>query len=333
MGCGARVPSPAGVPRRTPTARTLTDPPGHDVPLLGPLNYHHLLYFWTVAREGSIARATERLNLSQPAISTQIRTLERAIGEKLFVKRGRNLVLTDVGRLVFRYANEIFTVGRELQETLAGAGRENRPARLTVGVVDALPKIVAFRLLEPALHHADPVRLVLREDKPERLIADLSIHALDLVLSDAPIAPTVHVRAFSHLLGECGVSVFGTPALARRYRARFPRSLDGAPVLLPTENTVLRRSLDAWLEVQGIRPSIVGEIEDSALTKVFGHAGAGLFLAPSAIEAEVQRQYEVRVVGRIDAVRERFYAITVERRITHPVVLAISTMARHELFG
>jgi LysR family transcriptional activator of nhaA len=303
------------------------------VPLLGPLNYHHLLYFWTVAREGSIARATERLNLSQPAISTQIRTLERAIGEKLFAKRGRNLVLTDVGRLVFRYANEIFTVGRELQETLAGTGRADRPARLTVGVVDALPKIVAFRLLEPALHHPDPVRLVLREDKPERLIADLSIHELDLVLSDAPIAPTVHVRAFSHLLGECGVTVFGTPALARRYRSRFPQSLDGAPVLLPTENTVLRRSLDAWFEVQGLRPHIVGEIEDSAVVKVFGHAGAGLFMAPSAIEAEVQRQYEVRVVGRIDAIRERFYAITVERRITHPVVLAISTTARHELFG
>lgn len=303
------------------------------MPLLGPLNYHHLLYFWTVAREGSIARATGRLNLSQPAISTQLRTLERSIGEKLFAKRGRNLVLTDVGQLVFRYADEIFTVGRELQAVLAGGSGAARPARLTVGVTDALPKIVAFRLLEPALAHTEPVRLVLREDKPERLIAELSIHALDLVLSDAPLSPSLRVRAFSHLLGECGVTVFGAPALARRHRARFPRSLDGAPVLLPTENTTLRRSLDAWFEVQGLQPYIVGEIEDSAVLKVFGQSGAGLFVVPSAIEKDVQRQYGVRVVGRIEGIRERFYAITVERRITHPVVLAISTTARQELFG
>jgi LysR family transcriptional activator of nhaA len=301
--------------------------------MLGPLNYHHLLYFWTVAREGSIVRATERLNLSQPAISAQIHTLERAIGEKLFSRRGRNLVLTDVGQLVFRYADEIFTVGRELQETLAGNVAAGRLARLTVGVADALPKIVAFRLLEPALAYKDPVRLVLREDKPERLLADLAIHALDLVLSDAPVAPNVRVRAFSHLLGECGVTVFAAPDLARRHRARFPRSLDGAPVLLPTENTTLRRSLDAWFEVQGLRPRIVGEIEDSAVLKVFGQSGAGLFMVPSAIEKDVQRQYGVRIVGRIDGVRERFYAITVERRITHPVVLAISRTARQELFG
>ena len=301
---------------------------------MGPLNYHHLLYFWTVAREGSIARATERLNLSQPAISAQIRTLERSLGEKLFAKRGRNLALTEVGRTVFRYADEIFTVGRELEETLrAGSGGLGRPARLTIGVADVLPKIVAFRLLEPALAHAEPVRLVLREDKPDRLVADLSIHALDLVLSDAPVPPNVRVRAFSHLLGECGVTVFGTPELTERYRARFPQSLDAAPVLLPTENTTLRRSLDAWFEVHRLHPQIVGEIEDSAVLKVFGQSGAGLFMAPSAVEDDVQRQYGVRVVGRIAGIRERFYAITVERRITHPVVLAISTTARHELFG
>ena len=303
---------------------------------MGPLNYHHLLYFWTVAREGSIARATERLNLSQPAISAQLRTLERSLGEKLFVKRGRNLALTEVGQLVFRYADEIFTVGRELQETLAaghGNAAAGRPARLTVGIADVLPKIVAFRLLEPALAHSEPVRLVLREDKPDRLVADLSIHALDLVLSDAPVPPNVRVRAFSHLLGECGVTVFGTPELTERYRARFPQSLDAAPVLLPTENTTLRRSLDAWFEVHRLHPQIVGEIEDSAVLKVFGQSGAGLFMAPSAVEDDVQRQYGVRVVGRIAGIRERFYAITVERRITHPVVLAISTTARHELFG
>jgi LysR family transcriptional activator of nhaA len=296
------------------------------------LNYHHLLYFWTVARLGSIARATEELHLTQPAISAQLRTLERALGEKLFQKSGRHLVLTEVGRLVFRYADEIFTTGRELQETLAGRP-SGRPTRFAVGVADAMPKLLAYRLLEPALGGAQPVRLLFREDKPERLLADLAIHALDLVLADAPIPPTVKVRAHNHLLGECGVTVFGAPPLSRAYRRRFPASLDGAPFLVPTDNTVLRRSLDHWFDAQQVRPLIIAEIEDSAVLKVFGQSGAGLFVAPTVVEAEVQRQYDVGVVGRIEDIRERFYAISVERRITHPAVLAISRAARRDIFG
>jgi LysR family transcriptional activator of nhaA len=214
-----------------------------------------------------------------------------------------------------------------------GLASTGRAARLAVGVADALPKILVCRLLEPALGHADPVRLVVREDKPDRLIADLAVHALDLVLSDAPVPPTVRVRAFSHLLGECGVTIFGTRELAARYRRGFPASVEDAPFLLPTDNTTLRRSLDAWFETRGIRPQVVGEIEDSAVLKAFGQLGAGLFAAPSAVAPDVQRQYGVRAVGSLDGVRERFYAITVERRITHPVVLAISTTAREELFG
>ena len=296
------------------------------------LNYHHLLYFWTVARLGSIARATRELNLTQPAISAQLRTLERSLGERLFARSGRSLVLTEVGQLVFRYADEIFTTGRELQETLAGRP-SGRPVRLTVGAADAMPKLLTYRLLEPALTGAEPVRLVLREDDPERLLADLAIHALDLVLADAPVPASVKVKAHSHLLGECGVTVFGAPALAARRRRGFPRSLDGAPFLLPTTNTVLRRSLDQWFAAEGVRPDAVAEIEDSGVLKAFGQRGLGLFAAPSAVEAEVRRQYGVRVVGRTDAVRERFYAISVERRITHPAVLAITRAARRDIFG
>jgi LysR family transcriptional activator of nhaA len=295
------------------------------------LNYHHLFYFWTVAREGTIARACEVLHLTQPAISAQLRTLERSLGEKLFAKQGRNLVLTETGRVVYRYADEIFTLGRELQETLAGRST-GRPMRFVVGITDALPKLLAHRLLAPAFELPEPVRLVLREDSPDRLLADLAIHALDLVLSDAPVPPTVRVRAFSHALGECGTTFFGAPALVSRFRRGFPGSLDGAPFLMPGENASLRRSLEQWFAAEGVSPFAVGEIEDSAVLKVFGQAGVGIFAAPSVVETEIVRQYQVRVLGRTDAVRERFYAISVERRITHPAVLAITSAARDELF-
>ena len=296
------------------------------------LNYHHLLYFWTVARLGSIARATEELHLTQPAISAQLRTLERSLGEKLFTKSGRNLMLTEVGRLVFRFADEIFTTGRELQETLAGRP-SGLPSRFTVGVADAMPKLLAYRLLEPALRTGEPVRLVLREDKPDRLLADLAIHALDLVLADASVPPAVKVRAHSHLLGDSGVSIFATAELARVYRRRFPQSIDGAPFLLPTDNSVLRRSLERWFETHDVRPLVVAEIEDSAVLKVFGQSGLGLFPAPTVMETEIRRQYAVGVVGRIEEVRESFYAISVERKITHPAVLAITRAARRDIFG
>ena len=296
------------------------------------LNYHHLLYFWTVAREGSITRAGAVLHLTQPAISAQLRTLERALGEKLFERRGRHLALTDTGRLVYRYAEEIFSIGRELQETLAGRPT-GRPPRHVVGVVDSMPKLMIYLLLEHAVRGPVPVRLVLREGSVERLLADLAIHAVDVVLSDAPVPPAVRIKAFSHLLGECGVTIFGASALVDAHRRRFPLSLDGAPFLLPMEGTTLRRSLDDWFTALGIRPNVVAEIEDSAVLKVFGQAGVGLFAAPTVVEREVRRQYGVRVVGRVETIRERFYAISAERRIRHPAVLAISSSARRELFA
>lgn len=296
------------------------------------LNYHHLLYFWTVARLGSVARATEELYLSQPTISAQVRLLEESLGEKLFTRTGRNLTLTEMGRVVFRYADEIFSLGRELTDVVKRRST-GRPVRFVVGIADVMPKLVAYRLLEPALTLVEPVRVVCHEDKPERLLAELAIHGLDLVLSDSPIGPAVKVRAFNHLLGECGVTIFGSAKKAADYRRRFPHSLDGAPFLLPTENTTLRRSLDQWFESEKIRPFVVGEFEDSALLKVFGQSGTGLFAGPSAIEPEIRKQYGVQIVGRLDTVRERFYAISVERKLKHPAVVAISDMARQKLFS
>lgn len=291
------------------------------------LNYHHLLYFWTVAKEGGVARAAETLRLSQPTVSTQVRALETSLGHDLFTRSGRTLTLTDVGQVVYRYADEIFSLGRELQDSV----RERptgRPSRLVVGVADAVEKLIAYRLLAPALRLEQGVHIICREDTPETLLARLAVHGLDVVIADAPVPPSVRVKAFSHLLGECGVSFFATPALAQRHTGRMPRRLSGAPFLLPSDETMLRRSLEQWFDSTGIRPKVVGEFDDSALMMTFGENGVGVFPAPSAIEREVCKQYGVRVVGRTDAVRERFYAITVERRLKHPAVVAISEGAR-----
>jgi len=290
------------------------------------LNYHHLLYFWMVAREGSIARASEQLRLAQPTISGQIRMLEDQLGEKLFQRSGRNLVLTDVGRLVFEYADQIFALGREMLDTLKDRPT-GRPMRFQVGVTDEVSKIIACRFLQPALSLPSPVHIVCREGPLERLVADLATHAVDLVLADAPIGPTVKVKAYNHLLGESAITICGAPKLAASFRARFPRSLDGAPFVLPTENKTLRRALDQWFEKQGLRPRVVGEFDDSALLKTFGQTGAGLFAVPSAVEAEVVKQYGVTAVGRLDEVKERYYAISVEQRLKHPAVVAVSEAA------
>ncbi|MEK7408054.1 MAG: transcriptional activator NhaR [Acidobacteriota bacterium] len=295
------------------------------------LNYHHLFYFWTVAREGSITRASRQLLLAQPTISGQIRALENALGEKLFIRSGRTLALTEVGRLVSRYANEIFSLGRELTDALKGRSA-GRPVRLVVGVSDALPKLIAFRLLEPALTLPEPVQIICYEDHPERLLAELSTFGLDVMLADAPVGPLARVRAFSHLLGACGVSFFGASSLAVKYRKNFPASLDGAPFLLPLENATLRRSLERWFEAQRIRPRVIGEFQDSALLKVFGQAGIGLFAAATVVEKEIRRQYGVSVIGRTDSMLEHFYAISVERKLKHPAVVAISDAARNRLF-
>lgn len=296
------------------------------------LNYHHLLYFWVVAREGSIAKATHELRLAQPTISGQIKLLEESLGEQLFQRVGRRLVLTEAGRTVFRYADEIFSLGSEMREAMRGRPT-GRPQRLTVGIVDAMPKLVAFRLLEPAMRTGQPVRLIAREGTAERLFAELATFGLDLVLSDGPVGPSAKVKAFSHLLGESGITFFASAKLAASRRRGFPKSLDGAPMLLPTENTSLRRSLDQWLTAQHIRPEIVAEVEDAALLQQMGSTGAGVFAAPTVIEAELGRQHRVEVVGRADKLRERFYAISVERKLKHPAVVAISESARSDLFG
>jgi LysR family transcriptional activator of nhaA len=294
------------------------------------LNYHHLLYFWTVARAGSAARASEELRLTQATVSAQLKSLEQSLGEKLFRKAGRHLVLTDTGKLVFRYADEIFSLGQEMIGSLKGRP-EGRLARLTVGVADVLPKLVAYQLIEPALQLQELYRIVCREGANEELLSALALHDIDVVLTDAPIDPGVNVKAFSHLLGECAMLLFGSRNLADKYRRGFPQSLDGAPFLLPTRNTTTRRSLDQWFDVQRIHPRIVAEFEDSALLSVFGQHGLGLFVAPSAIGGEVQKQYEVKIVGRIADVRERFFAISLDRKLRHPAVLAISEAARARL--
>jgi LysR family transcriptional activator of nhaA len=296
------------------------------------LNYHHLLYFYTVAREGSVTRAAQQLRLAQPTLSGQIRKLEHQFDEKLFERQGRNLVLTEMGRLVYRYADEIFSLGRELTDTVRGRPSQ-RPARLAVGISDAVPKLVSHRILESALALPTPVQLVLREGKTDDLLAALAVQSFDMVITDAPVGPHLKVRAYNHLLGESAVMFFATAALARTHRRRFPKSLDGAPVLLPTENTTLRRSLDQWFERVGVRPRIVAEIEDTALLKAFGQHGAGIFPAPEVLAAEVRRQYRVETLGQAAEVRERFYAISVERRIKHPAVAAITETAQRELFA
>lgn len=295
------------------------------------LNYHHLLYFWTVAKEGSIARASEKLSLTQATISAQISVFERSLGEKLFNRVGRRLVLTETGRVAFRYADEIFTLGREFMDTLKGRPT-GQPLRFRVGIADVLPKLIAQRLLEPAFHIAQPLRVMCHEGKTESLLAQLVLHELDLVMTDSGLGSGVKVRTFNHLLGECGLSVFATPKLAAQYRSDFPRSLDGAPFLLPTDNTAMRRALNQWFDNEKIQPIIVGEFEDMALLNVFGQLGRGLFAVPSAIDDEVQKQYGVRLVGRLRDVRERFYAISVERKLKHPAVIAICESAKKELF-
>jgi LysR family transcriptional activator of nhaA len=291
------------------------------------INYHHLLYFWSVAREESLARASAELRLAQSTVSKQIHLFEGTLGHQLFAKSGRRLVLTESGKVVYRYAEEIFGLGREMLDTLRDRPI-GRPLRVTVGIADVVPKLIAERVLAPALEMAGPVRILCREDKPDRLLAELALHELDVILTDSPASPSVKVRAFSHQLGESEVGFFGRADLARKYSRGFPASLDGAPVLLPTENTVLRRSLDQWFETEGLRPNIVGEFEDSALLKVFGLRGAGIFPASLVISEDVQAQYKARLIGKVPGLKERLYAVTVERRIKHPAVVAICEAAR-----
>ncbi|TKB27932.1 transcriptional activator NhaR [Desulfopila sp. IMCC35006] len=295
------------------------------------LNYHHLFYFWTVMKEGSITAASSKLSLAQSTVSAQLSTFEESLGAKLFKRAGRNLEPTDMGHLVYRYADEIFSLGREMMDALRGRPATG-PLSLKVGLVDVVPKLVARKLLEPAGKLPDPVRLICHEGKDEPLLADLALHKLDVVLTDTPLRSSLSIKAYNHLLGECGVSFFGVEKLAKPRQKNFPHSLDQSPMLLPMAMSTLRGMLDQWFERIGVRPLIIGEFDDNALLTVFGQAGEGIFMAPTVIEKEVELQYQVQVIGRTSKIREKFYAISVERIIRHPAVVAISDAAHRKLF-
>jgi len=293
------------------------------------LNYHHLLYFWTVARVGSISAASKELALAPPTISNQIRKLEDDLGEELLERSGRKLILTDMGRIAMRYADEIFSLGQEF--SIAMKERPTgRPLRFCVGIADVLPKVIAFHLIEPALRLQLPIHLVCREDRPDHLLADLAVHDVDVVLSDTPASPSANIRAFNHLLGECGVTFLAPKKLAF-VKKRFPRSLDGAPFLLPLDNTALRRDLDEWFYSQNLRPKIVGEFADLALLRVFAEEGFGAFGVPTVME-EQMRRYGFHKIGATEDISVRFFAISVERQLRHPAVVAVCDAARNSLF-
>jgi LysR family transcriptional activator of nhaA len=294
------------------------------------INYKHLHYFWVVAKQGGITRASERLHLTPQTISGQIGLLEDSIGEALFSKAGRNLELTETGRLVLSFADEIFSLGGELEEALRNLPPDRRMT-FKVGITDVVPKTIAYRLLAPALSLPDPVRIICRENNLSSLLAELALHRVDMVIADGPIPPGINVRGYSHVLGECGVSFLGVPDLARALRKNFPHSLNGAPLLIPSETNLVQAKLLDWLDNLRIYPRIVGEFDDSALMKVFGQAGTGIFIVPTPIATEVAKQYGLRIIGSTEKVREQYYAISVERRISHPAVTAVTESAREWL--
>jgi LysR family transcriptional activator of nhaA len=295
------------------------------------LNYHHLLYFWTTAKAGSVTAAARELNLSQSALSTQIRTLEENLGEALFEKAGRGLRLTEAGRLAYRYADEIFGLGREFQQVLKGRP-SGRSLRLVVGISDVLAKLMVHRLLRPALDLPEALRLTCREAALPELLHALQAHEVDIVLSDVPCSPLTGPRAFNHLLGECGVDLFAAPELLAGHPGPYPEGLEGAPFLLPCEGHAMRRSLDTWFERQDLHPVILGDFDDAALLMTFGGGGLGFFAAPAAIADEVVRTHGVRRLGPLEGLKERIYAVSAERRLLHPAVLAILKAAKEEVF-
>jgi LysR family transcriptional activator of nhaA len=295
------------------------------------LNYHHLQYFWTVVREGSVTKAAATLDVSQPTVSVQLAALEKQVGQKLFQREGRGLHLTGPGQLVFEYADEIFRLGGELLASV----RDNRARtpKLVVGIVDVLPKVVVYRLLQPVLQFPAAARLVFVENQPERLLAELALHNIDLVLTDSPNTSSTRIKAYHHLLGESGTTFFATPTLAAKLRPDFPKSLNGNPMLLPAEGSAIRRALNQWLEEEKLDPVIRGEFADSALMKVFGQAGIGVLPLPTVIEHDVAELFGMEVVGHVERVRSRFYAATVQRKLRNPAVVKICEAARQELFG
>lgn len=296
------------------------------------LNYNHLQYFWTVAREGSIARASEVLHLTPQTISGQLKLLEESIGQPLFQRAGRGLALTDTGRVVNQYADEIFSLGSELTQRVRSK-QPGSPATLNVGVVNSIAKLVGYRVLEPALQLEEHVRIVCREGDLEGLLGELAVHHLDLVLSDRPVPPGLNVKAYNHLLGSSAVSLFSQRRLAARYRKSFPQCLNDAPMLLPIATNPLRRSLDEFFDRLGVNPVVVAEFDDSALMKAFGEAGVGIFPAPTAIAPKIEHMYHAREIGEVEGVSEAYYAISPERKLKHPAVVTITEIAREDLFS
>lgn len=296
------------------------------------LNLKHLRYFWAVASHGSIARAAESMFLTPQTISGQLRELEEQVGAKLFQRDGRQLVMTETGRMVFSYADEMFRLGLELQDVLAGR-TPGSAVTVKIGIAMIVPKLLTYRVLEPVLQIPEPVNLVCHEAPLVDLLADLSVHKLDLVLADSPVNPALNIRAYNHPLGESGISFFAIPERAERLSPGFPESLDGENMLMPSSGSVLRRSLEGWFEQLGVQPRVVAEFEDRALMKAFGERGSGVFTTPTAVEDDVVDKYGVVVVGRTNEIRERFYVISPERRIKHPAVTAITQAARTKLFS
>ena len=297
------------------------------------MNYKHLHYFMQVAKTGSVMRASELLHLTPQTISGQIQLLEESLHSALLAKSGRGVVLTDMGRMVLGYAEEIFSLGAELEEAVRAPENQGRMLEFRVGVVDVVPKSMAYRLVEPATQLPEPVRVVCREWKLDSLLVELALHRLDLVISDAPIPPSVSVRAFSHRLGTSGVSFYATPALYARCSGPFPQCLDNAPMLLPSEDSALGQRLRAWFQAHAVHPKVVGEFDDSALAKEFGRRGAGVFVGPSVLAGEIQSQLDVKTLGIATDVVDEYFAISVERRVTHPCVVAITQSARNALFA
>ena len=297
------------------------------------MNYKHLHYFMQVAKCGSVMRASEQLHLTPQTISGQIQLLEEALGNALFAKSGRGLVLTETGRLALGYAEEIFALGAELKEAVREHPKQGRMLEFKVGVSDAVSKSIACRLIEPATQLPEPVRIVCREWKLDSLLAELALHRLDLVISDAAIPASVSVRAFNHRLGTSAVSFFAAPALHGRCAGAFPQCLDGAPLLMPGEDSAVGQRLRSWFQARTLHPRVVGEFDDSALAKEFGRRGVGIFVGPTVLAHEIEKQFNVKTLGVATDVENEFFAISVERRISHPCVVAITQSARNDLFA
>lgn len=298
---------------------------------MSTLNFKHLRYFWMVAKTGSIARAAEQLHLTPQSISGQLSEFADTLGVELFRRSGRQLELTDTGRRILSHAESIFSTGDELLEIVRDQSRTTTTT-FRVGCADSVSKLIACRLVEPALGLAEPLRMICREGRLASLLADLAVHRLDLIIADRPMPSHLSVRGYNHLLGESGMTLFGTPALAATLEGSFPLCLDGAPLLLPGEDFAIYGRLLQWLGDNRLHPRIVGEFDDSAMMQAFGQSGAGLFFAPTVIAPQVCEQHGVVALGRVDSLVEQVYAITTERRLRHPATIAISQSARRELF-